>query len=159
MDKHFLLNRPKESPNGYSGEEQDAPEKRKFPRFAVARKVVCFRYGREMGMRTVNISLGGLKLEANFNLGVGESMDLAIVTNGTRIPCKGRILAIEDFRNKVHARLRFAHTSDMDFLKLSDYLDTLSRRKGKLVEKCIIGGLLVLSASIAYVIIRTYFLR
>jgi len=110
-------------------------------------------------MRTVNISLGGLKLEANFDLGVGESMELAILTNGTRIQCKGRILAIEDFKNKVHARLRFAQTSDVDFWKLSDYLDTLSRGKGKLAQKWIIAGLVILSAYIAYLIIRAYFLR
>ncbi len=154
-----FLNRPKESLNGYSGKARDAHEKRKFPRFAVAKKVVCFRYGREMTMRTVNISLGGLKLEANFDLGVGESIDLAILTNGTRIQCKGRILATEDFRNKVHARLRFAHTSDMDLWKLSDYLNTLSRRRGNLIQKWIICCLFVLSAYIAYLIIRTYFVR
>jgi hypothetical protein len=154
-----FLNRPKQSFNGYPGKAQDAHEKRKFPRFAVAKKVVCFRYGREMTMQTLNISLGGLKLEANFDLGVGESMDLAILTNGTRIQCKGRILAIEDFKNKVHARLRFAYTSDMDFWKLSHYLDTLSRGKRKLVQKGVIGGLFILSAYIAYLIIRTYFFR
>jgi hypothetical protein len=159
MDMNSFLKRPKQPLNGHPSKAQDAHEKRKFPRFAVAKKVVCFRYGREMTMRTVNISLGGLKLEANFDLGVGESMDFAILTNGIRIQCKGRILAIEDFKNKVHARLRFAHTSDMDLWKLSDYLDTLSRGKGNLVRKGIIGGLFIISAYIAYLIIRTYFLR
>jgi len=159
MDMNSSHSRPKQSLNGYPGKAQDAHEKRKFPRFAIAKKVVCFRYGREMTMRTVNISLGGLKLEANFDLGVGESMELAILTNGTRIQCKGRILAIEDFKNKVHARLRFAQTSDVDFWKLSDYLDTLSRGKGKLAQKWIIAGLVILSAYIAYLIIRAYFLR
>ena len=159
MDMNSSLDRQKQRLNDHPGDAQVAHEKRKFPRFAVAKKVVCFRYGREMTMRSVNISLGGLKLEANFDLGVGESMDLAILTNGTRIQCKGRILAIEDFKNKVHARLRFAHTSDMDFWKLAHYLDTLSRAKGKLVQKWIIAGLFVLAAYIAYLIIRTYFLR
>ena len=84
-------------------------EKRKFPRFPVTKPVVCFRYGGQMTMRTLNISLGGLKLEANFDLRAGEAMDLAILINGTRIQCKGRILAIEEFKNKVHARLRFAN--------------------------------------------------
>jgi hypothetical protein len=159
MDRNSFFKRPKQPLNGYPSKTQDAHEKRKFPRFAVVKKVVCLRYGREMTMRTVNISLGGLKLEANFDLGVGESMDLAILTNGIRIQCKGRILAIEDLKNKVHTRLRFAHTSDMDFWKLSDYLDTFSRGKGKLVQKWVIAGLFVLSAYVAYLIIRTYFLR
>ena len=46
-------------------------EKRKFPRFPIKKQVVCFRYGKEMVMRTLDISLGGLKLEAPFDLGVG----------------------------------------------------------------------------------------
>ena len=137
----------------------DLQEKRKFPRFPLTKPVICFRYGRQMTMRTLDISLGGLKLEANFDLGVGESMNLAILTNGTRIPCKGKILAIEDFKNKVQARLRFAHISDMDFRKLSNYLNSLSRRKGIPFNKWVIGGLFILSAYIAYLIIRTYFFR
>jgi hypothetical protein len=134
-------------------------EKRKFPRFAITKTVICFRYGRQMTMRTLDISLGGLKLEANFDLGVGESMNLSIVTNGTSIPCKGRIVAIEDFKNKVHARLRFAHASDRDFRRLSDYLNSLSRGKAVSFKKWAIGGLLILSAFLAYLIMRTYFFR
>ena len=145
--------------NGFSGKAQDIHEKRKFPRFSVTIPVLCFRYGRKMTMRTMNISLGGLKLEANFDLRIGESMVFAILTNGTRIQCRGRILAIEEFKNKVHARLCFAHTSDMDFRKLSDYLDTLPRGKGILLQKGVIGGLLILLAYIAYLIIRTYFFQ
>jgi hypothetical protein len=133
--------------------------KRKFPRFAVTKTVICFRYGRQMTMRALDISLGGLKLEANFDLGVGESMNLVILINGTRIPCKGRIVAIEDFKNKVHARVRFAHASDIDFRKLSDYLNSLSRGKGISFKKWVIGGLLILSAFLVYLIIRTYFFR
>ncbi|MFX0199231.1 MAG: PilZ domain-containing protein [Candidatus Hodarchaeota archaeon] len=131
-------------------------DKRKFPRFAVTKPVICFRYGRQMTMRTLNISRGGLKLDANFDLGVGESLDLAILTNGTRIQCKGIILAIEEFNHKVHARLRFARISDVDFKKLCDYLDSLSRGH---VQKWVIGSLFILLGYIAYLILRTYFLQ
>ena len=156
---NLLLNRIRQLSHGYLGKAQDAHDKRKFPRFAVENKVICLRYGRKMTMRTVNISLGGLKLQANFDLWVGESMDFAILTNGTRIQCKGRVLAIEDFKNKVHARLRFAHTSDLDFRKLSEYMDTLSPGKAMPIQKWIIGALFILSAYIAYLIIRTYFFQ
>ena len=131
-------------------------EKRKFPRFALTKLVICFRYGRQMTMRTLNISLGGLKLEANYDLGVGESMDLAILTNGTRIHCKGMVLAIEEFRDKVHARLRFAQTSDWEYGKLSDYLHNLYWGS---LQKWVISGIFILSGYIAYVLIRTYFIR
>jgi hypothetical protein len=100
-------------------------------------------------MRTLNISLGGLKLEANFELRVGESMDLAILTNGTRIRCRGRILAIEDLKHKVHARLHFAHPSE-----LADYLHTLYWGR---FQKWVIGGIFILSAYIAYLFIRASF--
>jgi RNA polymerase sigma factor (sigma-70 family) len=111
-------------------------EKRKFPRFPVKKQVVCFRYGKEMVMRTLDISLGGLKLEAPFDLGVGESMDFAILSDGTRIRGKGRVLATEDLKNKVHARVRFDRTSDIDFRKLSTCFRTPSRRP---VQKRVIG--------------------
>jgi len=103
-------------------------EKRSFPRFPVTNPVLCSRYGRQMTMRTLNISQGGLRLEANFDLGVGESIDFAILTNNTRIQCKGRVLAIEEFPNKVQARLRFAPSSDWENGKLSNYLRALSQR-------------------------------
>jgi|GEM_PF-1917863 len=104
-------------------------EKRKFPRFPVKKQVVCFRYGKEMVMRTLDISLGGLKLEAPFDLGVGESMDFAILSDGTRIRGKGRVLATEDLKNKVHARVRFDRTSGIDFRKLSNCFRTTPSRK------------------------------
>ena len=103
-------------------------EKRKFPRFPVMESVLCFRYGKRMTMRTLDISLGGLKLEANFDLGVGESIDFAILAHDKRIQCKGRILEIEESRNKVQARLRFASASDSEHGKLSRYLQAVSRR-------------------------------
>ncbi len=131
-------------------------DKRKFHRFPVTQPVICSRYGRRMTMRTLNISRGGLKLNANFDLGVGESLDLAILAHGTKIYCRGIILAIEEFNHKVHARLRFARISDGDFKKLCDYLDTLSRGR---LQRWVIGGLFILSAYIAYLILRTYFLQ
>lgn len=109
-----------------------------------------------MTMRAQNISLGGLKVTANFELGVGESMDLVILTNNTRIHCRGRILAIEDSNNRVHARLRLAPTSDRDLRRLSDYVDGLSRGR---FHKGAIVGLFILTAYVAYLTIRTYFFQ
>jgi hypothetical protein len=103
-------------------------EKRRFPRFPVVDQVICSRYGKEMTMRTQNISLGGAKLEANFDLGVGENINFTILTNRRRINCKGTILAIEELKNKVYARLLFSPASDSDDWKLSDYLHSISRR-------------------------------
>lgn len=80
-----------------------------------------------MTMRTMSIRMGGLKREANFDLRIGEPMVFITLTKGTRIQYKGRILAIEGFKNKLYVRLCFAHASDMDFQKLSDYLVTLSQ--------------------------------
>jgi hypothetical protein len=128
-------------------------EKRKFPRFAVTKPVVCRRYGKQITMRTQNISLRGLKLEASSDLSVGETLYFDILTNGTRIHCKGTILAIEDLRHKVHARLHLTPTSDSQHTKLSDYLHSLYWGR---LQRWIIGGVFILVAYIAYLIIRTY---
>jgi hypothetical protein len=140
--------------DGHPEKAQNTKERRNFPRFPITESVICFRYGRQMTMRAQNISLGGLKLEATFDLGIGESMDLAILTKGARIYCRGRILAIEDFKNKVHARLCFSRTTNMDFQKLSHYLESLS---WGFLPQWVMGGLFILLAYIAYLIIRTYF--
>jgi cytoskeletal protein RodZ len=95
-----------------------------------------------MTMRTLDISQGGLKLEANFELGVGETMDFVILINGTRIRCRGKILAIEDLNHKVQARLRFTRTSSSEQRKLSDYLHSPSVKPS---EKRLIGGLFILA--------------
>lgn len=131
-------------------------EKRKFPRFAITNPVICFRYGRQVTMRTLDISLGGLKLEANFDLRAGEPVNLGILANGTTIQCKGIILAIEDLKNKVHARLRFDSISEPEYRKLSNYLHTLYWGR---FQKWVISGIFILSAYIAYLFIRTYFFR
>ena len=107
---------------------RDIGDKRRFPRFPVTELASCLRYGKRMTMRTLDISLGGLKLEANFDLGPGELIDFVILTDGDRIQCKGRILEVEESRNKVQARLQFAHSSEWDYGKLSKYLHSLSRR-------------------------------
>lgn len=129
-------------------------EKRKFPRFPVTIPIICFRYGRRMAMRALNISLSGLKLEANFDLGVGESLDLVILAKNTEIRCTGKILAVEELDHKVHARLRLAPASDSEYRKLTDYLHTLSPKR---FQKWVIVGLSILMAYMVYVIIRSYF--
>jgi hypothetical protein len=103
-------------------------------------------------MRALNISLGGLKLEANTDLHVGESLHFAIDAKGTKIHCRGKILAAEEVNNKVQARLSLVPASDSDKRKLSDYLRSLYWGR---YEKWIIAGILMLSAYIFYVIIRT----
>ena len=105
-------------------------------------------------MRALNISLSGLKLEANFDLGVGESLDFVILAKNTEIRCTGKVLAVEELDHKVHARLRLAPTSDSEYRKLTDYLHTLSPKP---FQKWVIVALSILMAYMVYLIIRTYF--
>ncbi len=128
----------------------EVTEKRKFSRFPVRAPIICFRYGRRMAMRALDISLGGLKLEANFDLGVGESLDFVILAEHTKIRCTGKILAVEELDHKVHARLRLDPTSDSEYRKLTDYLYTLYWGR---YEKWVIGGIIILSAYLAYLLI------
>ena len=128
-------------------------EKRKFPRFPIKKPLIYSRYGRQLTIQTLNISLGGLKLEANFDLRVGEFVSLGILTNGTTIQCKGEVLAIEDLKNKIHARLRFDSMSAPEYRKLSNYLHTIYWGR---VQRWVIGGIFILSAYIAYLFIRAY---
>lgn len=102
--------------------------------------------------RALNISLGGMKLETGFDLGVDKSMDLAILAKGTKIRCRGRILGIEELGDKVRARLCFDRISDSEYRELSDYLQTLYWGR---FQKWVIGGIFIVLACIVYLIIPT----
>jgi len=117
-----------------------------------------------MSMRTLDISQGGLKLEANFDLRVGESMDVVLLINGTRIRCKGKVLAIEELGHKVQASLSFALPSDWEHGKLSKYLHRLSAGRKIAFPKWVTAkwvtvGLYILSALLAYFLIRSHFFK
>ena len=131
-------------------------EKRKFPRFSLKKPVICSHYGRQMTIRALNISLGGLKLEASFDLRVGDFVNLGILTNDVPIQCKGEVLAIENLQNKIHARLRFDSISDPEYREFSNYLHTLYWGR---FQKWVITGILILLAYIAYLFIRTHLLQ
>ncbi len=127
-------------------------ERRQFPRFLAMTPVLYFCGGKQLIGRTVNISLGGMKLETDFDLGVGESMDLAILANGTKIHCRGKVLGIEELGNKILARLYFDRISHSEYRKLSDYLQTLY---WGCFQKWVIGGIFIVLAGIAYLMILT----
>lgn len=101
-------------------------------------------------MQSLNISRGGLKLEANFNLQAGEFIDLSLLISGTMIRCRGMILAVEEHDRKVLARVRFTRASNVDQRKLSDYLQAVSMTR---LQKGLIGGLFILAGAILAVMI------
>jgi len=108
-------------------------------------------------MRTLDINLGGLKLEANFNLKVGEAVDLTILVGDNEITYKGKILALEEFSDKVRAKLCFAPLLDWEYKKFSDYLGTLSHGRRIPFQKWLFVGFFILVSFIAYLLIHTYF--
>jgi hypothetical protein len=93
-------------------------EKRGSPRLPVTAPVICSRYGKRMTMRGLDISQQGLKLEANFDLQLGELLDFVILLNSTEIPCRGKVVAIEELGYKVRARVRFTRTASSEQRKL-----------------------------------------
>ncbi len=117
-------------------------ERRQFPRLPVTAPVICSRYGRRMTMRGLDIGQQGLKLEANFDLQVGELLDFAILVNGTEIPCRGKVVAIEELGYKVRARVRFTRTASSEQRKLFEHIHFLSP-----LQKGLIGGLLVFAVA------------
>lgn len=133
---------------------EDTQERRRFPRFPVTNPVICTRHGKRISMRSLDMSLGGLKLEANFDLGVGESIDFIILARGTEIHCKGKVIGIEDFGHKVHARLHLNPSSESERRKLAEYLHTLYWGR---FQKWVIGGIIIALASISSLLIYTYF--
>jgi hypothetical protein len=130
-------------------------ERRQFPQLPVTAPVICSRYGRRMTMRGLDISQQGLKLEANFDLQLGELLDFVILLNSTEIPCRGKVVSIEELGYKVRARVRFTRTASSEQRKLFEHIHFLSP-----LQKGLIGGLLVFAvASLVGVIVYSQYFR
>lgn len=106
-------------------------------------------------MRGLDISQQGLKLEANFDLQLGELLDFVILSNSTEIPCRGKVVSIEDLGYKVRAGVRFTRSASAEQRKLFEHIHFLSP-----LQKGLIGRLLVFAfVSLVGVIVYSQFFR
>lgn len=100
-------------------------ERRNDPRVEVSHPVIYFPdvYPRPKIAKTVDLSMGGTKIESQYSLTKDEGLALTICTDSEVVKCRGKVVyVIGSEADKLHAGIRFEELSKGDELYLRQYL-------------------------------------
>jgi len=103
-------------------------ERRSYPRIWVARSVLYTKeaYPRLTLASTLNLSMGGTKIESLYGLAKGDKLDITLGIESRAIKCRGRVIYVVERENrKIRAGIEFEELSAHDKLYLSQYLSHL----------------------------------
>ncbi len=100
-------------------------ERRNYPRVEVSHPVLCFTdiYPKPKGASTLNLSLGGTRIETSYGLITGQRLEITIAIRPQTIKCRGKTIYVsgpEDGRIK--AGIIFEELSEHDKRYLRQYL-------------------------------------
>ena len=103
-------------------------DRRRYPRFPASHHV-RFKYnGRTRTSNTLDLSLGGAKIETVFPMRVGDVIQVSIVIGGSTISPTGRVIhGIELPELRYNAGFTFEGFKEDDQDYLAQYLAKLSR--------------------------------
>ncbi len=106
-------------------------ERRSYPRVQVSHPVLCFTdiYARPKGASTLNLSLGGTRIETPHGLIAGERVEITIGIRPQSITCRGKAVYVtgpDDGRMK--AGIKFEELSEFDRLYLREYLSQVTEQ-------------------------------
>jgi c-di-GMP-binding flagellar brake protein YcgR len=103
-------------------------DRRRYPRFS-ASHYVRFKYnGRTRTSNTLDLSLGGAKIETVFPMKVGDVIQVSIVIGGNTISPRGKVVHGKEFPElRYNAGFNFETMEPGDQDYLVEYLTKLSR--------------------------------
>ena len=107
-------------------------EKRKDPRVEVSRPVLYFTdiYGRPKVASTVDLSMGGTRIETSYGLIAGERLEVTIPLRPQAITCRGRAVHVSMLqKGRMEAGIQFEELSEYDRLYLSQYLSEVIQKR------------------------------
>ena len=107
-------------------------EKRSYPRVEVTHPVFYsndIRPNPGLGS-TIDLSMGGTRIETLYNLMKGEYIEISIVLHPQVIKSKGEVVdVLQPNDRKLKARIRFAEMSEQDRLYLEEYLSHVMEQR------------------------------
>jgi c-di-GMP-binding flagellar brake protein YcgR len=107
-------------------------ERRHHPRLEASHPVLCFAdiYARPKGASTLDLSLGGTRIETPFGLRTGESLEITIAIPSQAITCRGRAVYVTGPENgSMKVGIKFEQLSEYDKLYLRQYLSYALKRE------------------------------
>ena len=107
-------------------------ERRVHPRVEVSHPVLYFTdiYPRPKVARTVDLSLGGAKIETPYSLISGERLEISIAVHPQVIKCRGKVIHIQ-WRNdeRLRAGVQFGELSNLDKLYLGQHISYITEHQ------------------------------
>ena len=107
-------------------------EKRKDRRVEVSRPVLYFTdiYGGPKVASTLDLSMGGTRIETSYGLIAGERLEVTIPLRPQAITCRGRTVHVSiPQQGRTEAGIQFEELSEYDRLYLSQYLSEVVEKQ------------------------------
>ena len=109
-------------------------ERRIHPRIEVACPVLYFPdiYPRPTVASTLNLSMGGARIETPYLLIEGERLEITIAIGSKAIKCRGHVVYTESpARDRLKAGVQFEEISKEDGLYLGEYISSIMGQRGR----------------------------
>jgi len=109
-------------------------ERRNHPRVEVSHPVIYLPdvYPRPRIAKTVDISMGGAKIESPYNLTQDEGLKVTICTDSEVIKCHGKVMYVtRSGEGKIFAGIEFEGLSKGDRIYLGQYLSYVMERQSR----------------------------
>ncbi|NIQ37502.1 MAG: hypothetical protein GTN81_02775 [Proteobacteria bacterium] len=106
-------------------------ERRRFERIEAFHPVLYYSdiYPRPKVASTLDISLGGARIETRYSLIKSEGLDISIAIKPQVIKCRGRVMyALDPEGERQRVGIRFEDLSSQDSLFLGQYLSSMTEQ-------------------------------
>jgi hypothetical protein len=110
-------------------------ERRSQPRVEVSHPVLYFTdtYPRPQAGSTIDLSLGGTRIETLYGLISGDKLEISIATHPQVIKCRGEVVDTQWLDGeRLKARVRFEDLSKQDGLYLREYIGYLIEQRDRI---------------------------
>jgi len=107
-------------------------ERRNHPRVEVSHPVLYFTdlYPRPKVGSTIDLSLGGTRIETPHNLISGETLEISIAIHPQVIKCRAKVVYASQVRGeRLKVGVRFEEMSKQDQHYLEDYISHIMQRQ------------------------------
>jgi c-di-GMP-binding flagellar brake protein YcgR len=111
-------------------------ERRKYPRIEALQPVLYYSntYPSPKVASTLDLSLGGARIETRTSIRKREGLDIAIAIQPRVIRCRGKVMYVIDSNGeRMRAGIRFEDLSQDDFLSLGEYLSSMTSEQAPIV--------------------------
>ena len=108
-------------------------EKRTYPRIAVSRPLLYESdiYPKPRIAFTRDLSIGGARIEDAASLYTQERLSLWFSLETRVLPCRGRVVHIQQVGHRFSAGICFESMTDEDRIALAQYLTDFLKKEGK----------------------------